>query len=623
MIQFLKTIVKVFALMSLFMANSVLADFHITLEGKDKNPRLEELVNQITADLPTSIKEELSDGIRLRIKNLNKKEITQYDDNCSSKITLARVRRFQNEEPVIEIDGVNLREWETENRAINCAHKNNHQYVKATIIHEIFHLYDFQKKFSKNPAFLNIAGFIAKGLIIKKRTNLNQLEARSPDRYEYVNNEESAAVNFEHFLYDSEFKCRRPTHYDYYARNLKVEPHRDSICQTNSKISMSSQTMSGSAIMIKDLDPKRLYEVHYLFAGKGDAIMSRFGHSMFRLVMCAPGRAIGPECLNDQAHHIIISFRANIQDVKMDYSKGITGEYPSQLFFLTLPDVINEYTKGEFREVLSLPLKLTAEEKQRFIQRSSELYWSYKGKYYFFTNNCATEAMNLLRVAMNENKEVQKQNIVTPLGMYDYLVKSKIGNAEVFQNLKLAERKGHYFPAVSEKVASSLKILGMENTTFAEFAEKNNALARRQIYQAAIDLSDDQVMTAANALRVEDLILRSRELQFTKTMGAKLFGNEPDPRLQGTVLGDRIVELQALYAELSAENYVKAGYGIPLEEEFLEIPKTKIDEVSLKIKDYSKDLQEIAAEFFSDEVKELKESMENRIELLKIITNAK
>jgi hypothetical protein len=106
-------------------------------------------------------------------------------------------------------------------------------------------------------------------------------------------------------------------------------------------------------------------------------------------------------------------------------------------------------------------------------------------------------------------------------------------------------------------------------------------------------------------------------------MGAKLFGNEPDPRLQGTVLGDRIVELQALYAELSAENYVKAGYGIPLEEEFSEIPKTKIDEVSLKIKDYSKDLQEIAAEFFSDEVKELKESMENRIELLKIITNAK
>lgn len=618
-----KSIVFVIALIVGFISNPVWANFQIIIEGREQNQRLQELTDELAKDLPQMIKDELFTGVRLRMRNLNKKEIIKFDDQCSTKMTLARVRRFQDEEPVIEIDHVNLREWESEKRAINCAHKNNHQYVKATIIHEIFHLYDFQKNFSKNPAFLNIAGFIAKGLIIKKRTNLNQLDARSPDRYEFVNNEESAAVNFEHFLYDPEFKCRRPTHYEYYVRNLAVKPHSEVSCASNSKITMSSQTMSGSAVMIKDLDPKRLYEVHYLFAGKGDAIMSRFGHSMFRLVMCAPGRVPGPECLNDQAHHIIISFRANIQDVKMDYAKGISGEYPSQLFFLTLPDVVNEYTKGEFREVLSLPLKLSAEEKLRFMQRSSELYWSYKGKYYFFTNNCATEAMNLLRVAMNENKEVQKKNIVTPLGMYDYLVKSKIGNAEVFQDLKIAERKGYYFPAVSEKVASSLKVLGIQDVSFAEFAEKNDAETRKQIYEQAIEQHADKVMVAANALRVEDLILRSRELQFTKTMGAKLFGNEPDPRLKGTVLGERILELQKLYGELAAENYVKAGYGIPLAEEFTEIPKAKIDEVSFKIKDYSKDLQEIASEFFSDEVKELKESMENRVYLLTIITTAK
>lgn len=604
---------------SYFFSLSVRAEFHIDL-GKYRNDEsANHLAGEIIKDLPDSIKSKLSEGIQLKFTNLNKEELTGFDDQCKAKMTLARVSRFQGEEQVVEVDHVVLKEWKKEKREINCPHPNNHQYVMATIIHEIFHLYDFKVRFSKSPDYLNVAGFIAKGLIIKKRTNLNQHESRSPDRYEYKDSLENAAVNFEHFLYDPSYKCRRPNHYDIFSRKLKIAPHEEFSCESNTKITMSSQSMGGSPVVIRHLDPKRLYEVHYLFAGKGDAAMSRFGHSMFRLVMCAPGKVVGPNCLQDHGYHIVVSFRANIQDVTMDYAKGINGEYPSQLFFLTLTDVINEYTKGEFREIHSLPLKLSEKEKERFMARASELYWSYKGKYYFFTNNCATEAMNLLRVAMTENKGVQKESIVTPLGMNSYLIKSKIGDDSVFKDLKIAEKRGYYFPAVSDKLLDSMKLLGIQDKKFNDFVENNNSEARNQIYKKALEGANDRVKIAANALRIEDLIVRSLELRFTKAIGAKLFGSDPDPRLQGTKLGERIMELQSLYNELSAENYVKEGYGIPLQEEFEEIPKEKILEVTEKIKTYSADLQEIAGEFFSNEVKELKRALENRLELLTII----
>lgn len=601
---------------------NVRAEFKIDLGNLRNDEVANLLAREIEQDLPEAVKSTLSNGIQIKFKNLNKEELQGFDDQCKKPMTLARVSRLQGDEnQVVEVDHVILKEWKKERREIKCPHPDNHRYAVATVVHEIFHLYDFQTRFSKSPDYLNVAGFIMKGLLIKKRTNLNQLESRSPDRYEYKDSLESAAVNFEHFLYDPSYKCRRPNHYDLFARKLKFSPNENYSCESNTKITMSSQSMGGSPVVIRHLDPKRLYEVHYLFAGKGDAAMSRFGHSMFRLVMCAPGKEVGPNCLQDHGYHIVVSFRANIQDVTMDYAKGINGEYPSQLFFLTLTDVINEYTKGEFREIHSLPLKLSDKEKERFMARASELYWSYKGKYYFFTNNCATEAMNLLRVAMTENKAVQKESIVTPLGMNSYLIKSKIGDDSVFKDLKVAEKRGYYFPAVSDKLLDSMKLLNIQEVKFNDFVEKNNSEMRNQIYKKALENTDDKIKMAANALRIEDLIVRSLELRFTKAIGAKLFGSDPDPRLQGTKLGERIMELQSLYNELSAENYVKEGYGIPLKEEFEEIPKEKILEVTEKIKTYSSDLQEIAGEFFSNEVKELKKAMENRIELLTVIAN--
>jgi hypothetical protein len=100
-----------------------------------------------------------------------------------------------------------------------------------------------------------------------------------------------------------------------------------------------------------ELDPSRVYQIHYLHASEGEATVSSFGHSMLRVVMCAPGRTIGRDCFKDIDHHIVLSFRANVGDIKTDTIKGITGEYPSQLIIMSLKDAIKEYNVRELRDL--------------------------------------------------------------------------------------------------------------------------------------------------------------------------------------------------------------------------------------------------------------------------------
>lgn len=54
-----------------------------------------------------------------------------------------------------------------------------------------------------------------------------------------------------------------------------------------------------------------------------------------------------------------------------------------------LSDVIIEYAEREFRDLDSVPLRTTEAEKRQFIYRALEIYWGYKGRYFFLTNNCA------------------------------------------------------------------------------------------------------------------------------------------------------------------------------------------------------------------------------------------
>ncbi|MFA6236676.1 MAG: DUF4105 domain-containing protein [Bacteriovorax sp.] len=471
---------------------------------------------------------------------------------------------------------------------------------------------------ARSPLFQNISGWMSKGLLIKKRINLNKAFDRSPNPQEFNSVEDTFRINYEFFMKDPEFKCRRPTYYKYFAALLKTTPFADVECKMNNQVTLISESSNGSAPMIaRKIDPSRIYQIHYLFAGKGKQMMSRWGHAMFRIVLCAPGRTeVGPECLQDFAHHIVVSYRANIEDMNIDYAKGMNGAYASQLFLMNMSEVVAEYTKGEFRDVISLPMRMTAEEINHFTDKLLENYWSYKGQYFFLTNNCATEAMNLLRAAFPNNSKIQTVNIASPLGMYDYLVKNKITDPNILNDRKAAKALGYLFPGVSEKLEKSLNLFAKDiNLSFEDFALKLSPTERKALYeQKANELegNNGQMSLLANALRLEEQILLSREQQFAKKIGNALFGKEPMPELKDTIIDEKILELKNLYKKMTSESYLAKGYGIPLENEFRVASPESIKAIQDEIQVNMEELKQIAVKFFPDEVEEMKGAIENR-----------
>lgn len=470
---------------------------------------------------------------------------------------------------------------------------------------------------ARSPLFQNISGWMNKGFFLKKRVNLNQAFDRSPNPQEFRSVEDTFAINHEFFMKDPEFKCRRPSYYKYYSNLFKMTPHADAACKMNHQVTLISESSNESNLTIsRDVDPSRIYQIHYLFAGKGKQMMSRWGHAMFRLVLCAPGKPVGPSCLQDYANHIVISYRANVEDMNINYAKGMKGAYASQLFLMNMSEVVAEYTKGEFRDIISLPMKMNREEITHFTDKLLENYWSYKGRYYFITNNCATEAMNLLRAAFPTNAKIQTANIVTPLGLYNYLVKNKITDPEIINNKSLAISLGYLFPGVSQKLEKSLNLFAKEmNISFEEFALKLSSSERKTIYEQKLESvrgQNEQVSVLANALRLEEQILLSREQQFSKKIGNALFGKEPTPELKDTILDDKILEMKDLYKKLNTESYLAKGYGIPLENEFRVASAESIKTIQDEIQGNMEELRQIAVAFFPKEVEEMKGTMENR-----------
>lgn len=256
------------------------------------------------------------------------------------------------------------------------------------LIHELAHFYDRTDAggLSKDPRLLDLAGWQVAPLRFGLRSPHNRFSDRSPDAYELESPAEFVAVNLEYFLLDPQYACRRPALFRHFSAHFDWAPPSNPCAPASPYL----QAEKGEPPLL-DLDPVRVYAVDYLLAEGNEKAMSRWGHSMLRLVVCAPDRAPGPDCRLDLAYHRVLSFRAFVGDVQISNWRGLTGSYPSRLFLLSLDQVVNEYTKVELRGLRSVPLRLEPEEIAGLLGRASQLHWSYDGRYYFVTNNCAVE----------------------------------------------------------------------------------------------------------------------------------------------------------------------------------------------------------------------------------------
>lgn len=530
-----------------------------------------------------------------------------------------------------------------------CGHRNLYQLAMASLIHQIARLYDAaeipaspektaetqycQNRLSDRDTNNQYEHSRCENLVNKHRVvsndpsflslmnwdqydrPLNFSSKRSPDRREYSNPEETFAVNMEYFLLDPDFACRRPNEQEYLRDLFSFDPFPNRTCQLPSKVELTRDSLGqvvGNGLV--DIDPKRIYQVHFLYASKGSEAMSAWGHAMYRLIVCAPNHPVGPQCLDDVQEHIVISYRANPGNLFIDAWKGMTGYYPSEMFLYRFyPNVLNEYTIDEFRDLYSLPLNFTETEKNRFVERVIEQYWEYQGKYYFATNNCATEALRLLKGVVRDF-DFQMAMLYTPSGLFDYLGKIHLIDMGLlkapantsFHNVFKSQKSLYEQDFAKIKAAApNSRFNSME-----DYAQHSSAPERRQLYESiqASRTADARMAYYFDALEI--YIARNARKNFFDNTIQRL-GTPQKAQVAPTAVQGKFVQLAQVSVNSLASNQIAQGYGVEQPKDLPEVSSEQKPE-NPKIQSLYSDVMSWAGKNLPAQANQVQSSTDNQ-----------
>jgi hypothetical protein len=520
-------------------------------------------------------------------------------------------------------------------------HGTVRQELLATVIHEIAHLYDRARLWpadqaleqarcrqqaaglglvglrdscrgqtarrftlSDDPRLLDLAGWPQQVGRRGAREQANAQIARSPDRYELSNPREFVAVNLEYFLLDPSYACRRPSLHGYFREHFGWQPATAQPCETGYPILNAGRDFGRTPLL--RLDPERVYQVDYLFAEANDAWVSRWGHSMLRLVICKPGRVPGPECRLDLDQHLVLSFRAFVDDVQLSSWDGLTGVYPSRLFVLPLDQVIEEYTKVELRGLASVPLKLTRKQIAQLVARSAELHWSYDGDYYFLSNNCAVETLKLLRSGTARSELVALDSIL-PNGLLELLIHRGLADASVLEDPREALRLGYRFDSYRDRYQAMFAVLRERLALTQQDVEQWLALPARE-RSRWIDSAD--LRAAAAMLLVEQAALRRHLLLAQDELKNRyLSGRGQDASLERADSALKEILASSGYLSRPAELLDGNGYGLPQPSEWTRLERES-EVRQLRLNELSEELDREVRLLLGDERREELEAIE-------------
>ncbi len=502
------------------------------------------------------------------------------------------------------------------------SHGTPQRELLATVLHELLHLYDRarlwspqqktllarcrlqretagpvglpgecrsqdQRRFtlSDEPRLLDLAGWPQQVGRRGAREAGNAFVDRSPDDYELSNPREFVAVNFEYFLLDPQYACRRPALQRFYREHFAWQPAEQAPCAPQQVYLNAGSDFRRQPL--GRLDPERIYEVDYLFAEANANWVSRWGHSMLRLVICAPGRPRGPACRLDLDQHLVLSYRAFVGDVQLSSWDGLTGAYPSRLFILPLAQVIEEYTKVELRGLSSVPLRLSREEIEGLVQRSAELHWSYDGDYWFLSNNCAVETLKLLRSGTGRS-ELQDLDSIMPNGLLDLLEGRALADRSVLDDPREALRLGYRFDSFRDRYQAMFEILRSRLTLPQQTVEDWLDLPARE---RARWVPRADLRASAALLLLEQAALRRQLLLAQEQLKQRYLGARDDPQDR------RFVEADATLREILANSgflsrpaeLLSAGYGLPQPAEWQQLEAAS-SERQLRLRQLSDDL---------------------------------
>lgn len=482
----------------------------------------------------------------------------------------------------------------------------------SAVIHELAHFYDrtAQGRLSRTPRLLDLAGWQVSPLRLGLRTSHNAFSDRSPDRYELVRASEFVAVNLEHFLLDPDYACRRPALHRYFSEHFDWKPAQASCAP--GQVFLQADADDGEAALLQ-LEPSRVYAVDYLLAEANEQPMSRWGHSMLRLVICAPGRPPGPDCRLDLRYHRVLSFRAFVDDVQISSWRGLTGSYPSRLFLLPLEQVIDEYTKVELRGLQSIPLRLDQAEIADLLERAAQSHWTYDGRYYFLSNNCAVETFKLLHDGVPRLAD-QPLSSITPTGLLRRLKKAGVADGAVLDDPAEAVRLGYRFEASSAHYQAMFDVarsrLPLPQRRVLDWLELLPADRAPWLEQADLRAS-------AALLLLEEAALRQQELLVRDELKRRYFGKETRQEADGFAGDAALRDFLRLEGFLSrpAALLPNSGYGLPQADERRAIG-LESERYAAQLKQQGVALRADARRWLSPERRSMLEETEANIALL-------
>lgn len=317
------------------------------------------------------------------------------------------------------------------------------------------------------------------------------------------------------FTSDDSYACRRPLYARYFNQYQSFTPYNDG-CSEEIPFHLTNGLEADEIIW---LNPDKVHAVHLLFIGRGDAMMSRFGHTAFRLITCPDGDTSAEACNGNLYEHLVLGYMARLDGFSINPIRGLRGDYDANLFAGKFMDAYERYAIGEFREIYSIPLKMSEEDKAFFIRALSEVHWGSSGKYRFLTNNCSTLAQRLLILAWRDGRE-STHNISRirwrPDRFFRDITKTDLVNSAVLENKVQAEREGYYFPGTRPAYEAALSLVkaSMAGAEFGSLDDYTSKHPRERMVAILEDRGYYQLLHESPRLLTAQIMLE--ELAFLR-----------------------------------------------------------------------------------------------------------
>ena len=580
---------------------------------------IQNFLDQIEDRLPPKLKEAFPKGLVVKFEQLDSHG--RYDSGVI-QLPLQMIEIIKkgeaNSKPSLDPQG-NIR-----------SHKTEFKEAQASVVHETAHAYDFvnlrpyqeraviqncqfvsqdpeayqpdecelylktKTTFSSDPYYLELAGWPLSPQGKGYREKRNVFAARTADPYEFKNPSEHFAVNFEYYILDPEYSCRKPSLTNFLNAHFKFRPYSVP-CAPLTYVNPSSNDVNA---VLQKLPVDRIYQIHYLHADRGQEMASRWGHSMFRLIICAPETKMGPDCMKDEYHHLVLSYRAFVGLNGINSWKSLTGEYSTRLFIIPFREVKNSYIAGELRDLISYPLKLTDAEKKRFLERSIESHWSYSNQYYFLSNNCAVESLNLLRSSLLR-PELMYKKLIQPTELRDLLFDLKIIDTNFFtRDNAINAQRGLFFDNYGDRYAKAFSVItGKAETVKSALAHIQSPYqARQSAYTAP---AENELKKTAAIIILETAALNYLETNFRTSIF------EQSLKLSANALKSTFEKSMQLFHLFSAPYEFLSGatYGVPNAEQ-LQQSVTKVQKSWAENRENKTARSKIFDSLFTDAQKE-------------------